>query len=262
MRATALLSRSVQRNLFPRSFRANFREPDRLWVGTRFVELWFFRNRRARRYILRVRPDGSARVTVPRQGSLTEARQFAERNATWIEQQVEKRLARPMVPPVWLPGTLLLYHGEKTALEVLPHGQAARLADQVISLVGANGDLRPFVERHLWNLAWDELVPRTRELAALHQVTIKRITVRNQCSRWGSSSAKRTISLNWRLVQTPAWVRDYIILHELMHLREMNHSWRFWHLVEQVCPNYKEAEKWLNQNSELLRGHPVRMQEP
>ena len=82
---------------------------------------------------------------------------------------------------------------------------------------------------------------------------MRRITVRNQRSRWGSCSVKGTISLNWRLIQTPPFVQDYIILHELMHLREMNHSRRYWRCVEQVCPNYRNAEAWLKQNKNLLR---------
>jgi hypothetical protein len=59
--------------------------------------------------------------------------------------------------------------------------------------------------------------------------------------------------LNWKLIQAPPFVRDYIILHELMHLRQMNHSARFWSEVENVCPDYKTAEKWLKQHSSLLK---------
>ena len=69
---------------------------------------------------------------------------------------------------------------------------------------------------------------------------------------WGSCSATGTISLNWRLVQTPEAVRDYIIHHELMHLKEMNHSGRFWARVEEVCPGWRDAETWLKRNGSLL----------
>jgi predicted metal-dependent hydrolase len=78
------------------------------------------------------------------------------------------------------------------------------------------------------------------------------VTVRNQRSRWGSCSAGGTVSLNWRLVQAPESVRDYIIYHELMHLREMNHSHRFWARVEEVCPGWRDAERWLKRNGSLL----------
>ncbi len=114
-------------------------------------------------------------------------------------------------------------------------------------------NLRHAVERQLHRLAVAELVPRTLELAQQHQLRVTRVTVRNQRSRWGSCSARGTISLNWRLIQTPQFVRDYIILHELMHLREMNHSARYWRCVEEVCPDYRTAEAWLKANHGLLR---------
>jgi predicted metal-dependent hydrolase len=78
------------------------------------------------------------------------------------------------------------------------------------------------------------------------------VTVRNQRSRWGSCSRRGTISLNWRLVQAPGFVRDYLVLHELAHLKEMNHSRRFWSEVARLCPDFAEAERWLKQHSTLL----------
>jgi predicted metal-dependent hydrolase len=96
------------------------------------------------------------------------------------------------------------------------------------------------------------LPARAWELAATVGVEVKQVTVRNQRSRWGSCSATGTISLNWRLVQTPDSVRDYIVYHELMHLREMNHSERFWARVEEVCPPWREAELWLKRNGSLV----------
>ena len=97
-----------------------------------------------------------------------------------------------------------------------------------------------------------ELPARTWELSATTRVDVKHVTVRNQRSRWGSCSATGTISLNWRLVQTPEFVRDYIIYHELMHLREMNHSHRFWARVAEVCPQWEEAERWIKRNASLV----------
>jgi predicted metal-dependent hydrolase len=101
-------------------------------------------------------------------------------------------------------------------------------------------------------LAARELPARVLELAAPHHLPVQRVTVRNQRSRWGSCSRRGTISLNWRLVQTPLFVRDYLVLHELAHLREMNHSSRFWSEVERICPDFPEAERWLKQHSGLL----------
>jgi predicted metal-dependent hydrolase len=98
-----------------------------------------------------------------------------------------------------------------------------------------------------------ELTARTCELANQHHIAIRRVSVRNQRSRWGSCSRRGTISLNWRLVQAPVFVRDYIILHELAHVKELNHSPRFWREVERLCPDFAEAERWLRGHSSLLR---------
>ena len=90
-----------------------------------------------------------------------------------------------------------------------------------------------------------ELPEALRALAARHDVTVTRVSVRNQRSRWGACSAQGAITLNWRLVLVPEFVRDYVMLHELMHRRELNHSRRFWRHVAAVCPRYQEARRWL-----------------
>jgi hypothetical protein len=128
-----------------------------------------------------------------------------------------------------------------------------RFGSEVVNVTDHGADLRAAIERHLWRLAAKELPPRVLEYATLHQLPVRRISVRNQRSRWGSCSRRRTISLNWRLIQTPAFVRDYILIHEIMHLREMNHSSRFWREVERACPDYETAERWLKQHSSLLK---------
>lgn len=238
--------------LFPQ-FRARQQGQELLRLGSRVVPLLFVRNEAARRYILRLQDDGSARVTVPRRGSLAAARDFAHRHLAWIEKQLRRKETQPVQPAAWAHGTEILFRGEQVRLLVEPGGKGVRFADQLLAVADTTGNLRCSVERHLGRLAANELVRRTRELASLYQLSIGRVTVRNQRSRWGSCSVKKTISLNWRLIQTPAFVRDYIILHELMHLREMNHSPRFWRQVEQVCPDYAKAETWLKQNSGMLR---------
>jgi hypothetical protein len=231
-------------------------QPDDDWLvaGTRRVRLCFVRNRRARRYILRLRPDGAARVTIPRGGSLAEAKRFAERNAPWLEQQLLRQTLRPRRPETWPAGTEIFFRGERVRLEHGANGEAGlvRLGSEAVPVAGATGDLRPIIERHLRRLATRELPLRVLELAALHHLPVQRVTVRNQRSRWGSCSRRGTISLNWRLVQTPLFVRDYLVLHELAHLKEMNHSRRFWGEVARLCPDFHEAERWLKQHSRLL----------
>ena len=225
-----------------------------LLVGARPVRLWFIRHRRARRYVLRLRPDGAARVTIPREGSIAEAKQFAEKNVGWLAKQLFRQAAQPMRPAIWLADTEILFRGEPVRLAVQTAESFCQIcfANEIVPVRHPNGDLRPAVEQYLWRLAARELPARAHELAALHQFTVRRVTVRNQHSRWGSCSRRGTISLNWRLVQTPLFVRDYIVLHELAHLKEMNHSRGFWREVERLCPDFIQAERWLKKHSTVL----------
>ena len=220
-------------------------------VDGQSVPLLFVRNLRARRYVLRLRPDGTARVTVPRGGSDATALEFAEKNAAWLRQQLQRAVTRPAGKTAWPVGAEIFYRGEKVMMAESEHGIS--FADQTLHLTPAALDCRPAIERHLRQFATAELPPRVFHFAQQHGLNVRRVTVRDQKSRWGSCSRRGTISLNWRLIQTPAFVTDYIILHELMHLRQMNHSRKFWQEVERVCPGYRAAEKWLKTHGRLLR---------
>ena len=226
-----------------------------LTIGPRTVPLRLVRNYRARRYILRLRPDGSARVTIPRGGSAAEAARFAERHSAWIERQLHRQSKQNAEQKTWTAGREILFRGDRVRLEIRAGERMAwvEFGGERVPLDEPGGDLRPIVELHLQKLAVHELPARVMELACTHKFSVRKISVRNQRSRWGSCSRPGNISLNWRLVQTPMFVRDYIILRELAHLRVMNHSPGFWREVERICPDYAAAEKWLKQNSSLLR---------
>lgn len=223
-----------------------------LQLGSRQMSLLMARHPRARRYLLRLRPDGVARVTIPRGGTPAAARQFVERNRAWLETQFQRLQAQPRHPVSWQVDSEIWFRGERVRLE---HADAGHIqfGGETLALADSETDLRPAIEKHLRRLATRELPPRVLEFAARHGLPVQRVTVRNQKSRWGSCSRRGTLSLNWRLIQTPELVRDYIILHELAHLRQMNHSEKFWQEVERLCPNYQAAERWLNEHRELLR---------
>ena len=106
-------------------------------------------------------------------------------------------------------------------------------------------NLKGPVEAWLRKYATVELPERLARLARLHGFDVEAVSIRNQRSRWGSCSPSGRISLNWRLVQFPAAVTDYVLLHELVHLRHMNHSRRFWTEVGRLCPEYLSARAWL-----------------
>ena len=171
------------------------------------LRIHFVRMRRARRYVMRVRPDGDLRVTIPRGGSKAEALRFADKHLEWARRQRARVLAsrRPVV-----------------------------------------------VDRELRARAAAELPPQLLVLAARHGLTVARVSIRNQRSRWGSCSPRGHIALNFRLLLMPPDVREYILIHELMHLRQPNHSIRFWRLVEAACPGFRDADRWLKKHGASL----------
>ncbi|MSO57361.1 MAG: DUF45 domain-containing protein [Acidobacteria bacterium] len=175
----------------------------------------FVRHARARRYLIRVRPDGSVRVTLPRWGSRRHAERFVEQQQSWIERQ--RRKAEQ--------------HRDAT-VEHTPE----QIAD--------------FRRR-----AAAELPDHLRRIAASHGLTVAKVSVRNQRWRWGSCSPAGHICLNWRLVLMPDFVRDYVLVHELMHLKRLDHSRAFWTMVADACPGYESARAWLRDSKHLL---PVR----
>ena len=183
-----------------RSFRLQAEE-------TESIRIHFVRMRRARRYVMRVRPDGDLRVTIPRGGSKAEALRFVERHRAWAERQ-RARVLETRRPAA--------------------------------------------VDRELRTKAAQELPPQLLALAAGHGLAVHRVTIRNQRSRWGSCSPRGHITLNFRLMLMPPDVREYILIHELMHLKQPNHSIRFWRLVEAACPGFRQAERWLKKHGPSL----------
>lgn len=107
-------------------------------------------------------------------------------------------------------------------------------------------------EPELRKRAARELPPQLMALAGAHDISVHRVSIRNQRSRWGACSSTGSITLNWRLILVPDFVREYVMIHELMHRRELNHSKRFWKHVAAACPRFKEARTWLLTDGQQL----------
>ena len=206
---------------------------------------------RAHNYALRLNREGEVVVTVPRGGSQREALAFVQRSRGWIDGQHVLRKGASGHAADWGAGTPLFFRGAVVSLRMI-HDRGrpvVEFGDERVYVADSGMNLRRPIEARLLELARAELPERTRQLAALHQIEIARVAGRNQASRWGSCSSSGVISLNWRLIQAPDWVRDYLIIHELMQRREMNHSIRFWRQVAAACPRWREAESWLDRHA-------------
>ena len=217
-------------------------------------DVLFERNPRAKYYRLTLRRDGQAVVTIPRRGTERVARAFAVEQSEWLEQMRQRHRSTPRQAAVWSLGTPVLWRGEMTEIRAAswrPFPQVCLGAD-VFRVSDFDSNLRPTLEAHFQRLARIELTARTWELSARTRMPVRRVVVRNQRTRWGSCSVGKEISLNWRIIQTPDWVRDYVIHHELTHLKIMDHSPRFWRRLAEVFPRVEKAEAWLKHDGSLL----------
>lgn len=216
--------------------------------GSATLELRLIRNPRARRYVLRVTGQAHIVVTVPRWGSVAEARRFAEAHTEWIARERLRRMTDGAAD-AWASGRAIWVRGERVAIAV--DGRVARAGD-VETVMAEGADLKVSLQSALRAAAKRELPPRLMALAATAGLRVARVSVRNQRSRWGSCSSRGSIALNWRLLQMPPDVRDYVLWHELMHLRRGDHSRAFWKLVAEVCPGYEQSRAWLRRHGREL----------
>ncbi len=206
------------------------------------------RHRQARRYTLRIHAATREVVlTMPPRGTLKEARDFAEKHGGWIAA----RLGRLPEAAPFCHGSIVPVRG---VAHRLVHRRTSRGTVWIEAIDGERllcvaGDM-PHVDRRVTDFlkreAKADLEAASRRYAEQLGVRARRITVRDQTSRWGSCSTTGVLSYSWRLILAPPFVLDYLAAHEVAHLREMNHSPRFWRLVAGLCPSMLRAKRWLD----------------
>ena len=206
---------------------------------------------RARRMVMRVHPlSGEVTVTAPVRTSLASALAFARGEVGWIARQ------RKQMPPAiaFVPGTIVPFGGAPHQIRhsaVKGPAPVWRDGDQILvsgKLEHARRRLADFFKRE----AKRALETRALEYGALLGVRPSRVVVRDTASRWGSCSSSRSLSFSWRLIFAPAFVRDYVVAHEVAHLKEMNHSPRFWAHVKTLSPDTDRARQWLRDHGRNL----------
>ncbi len=207
------------------------------------------RHRQARRYTLRIQAATREVVlTIPPRGTLKEARAFAQKQGGWIAARLDR-----------LPEAVPFAHGVVVPLRGLSHRIVHRRGARgtVWTETSADGarllcvaGKAPHINRRVGDFlrreAKRELETASLRFAADLGVTVRRLAVRDQSSRWGSCSTAGVLSYSWRLILAPGYVLNYLAAHEVAHLIEMNHSARFWRLVQRLCPDHERAKVWLD----------------
>jgi predicted metal-dependent hydrolase len=207
------------------------------------------RHRQARRYTLRINAASRDVVlTMPPRGSVREAMEFAQKHGGWIAARLHRL---PAAQP-FADGTVVPLRGVAHRIVHRPRVRGtvwAETADDGEPLLCVTGE-PPHVDRRVSDFlkreAWHDLDAASRRAAEQLGVSIKRISVRDQSGRWGSCSTTGMLSYSWRLILAPPFVLDYLAVHEVAHLVEMNHSPRFWRLVHGVCADAHRAKVWLD----------------
>lgn len=220
-------------------------EPARLEIGGTGLEVFFRRNGQARRLVLRLNSEGTAAiVTVPKGISRARALDFVERSTVWLEARLAQRGVRVDLAP----GSSIPLRGVPHEIRHIPARRGTVTADPLAQLIHVPGEL-PHLARRLTDwlkiAARQELTAASQRYAAAMDVGFRRITIRDQKSRWGSCSAAGDLSFSWRLILTPSHVLDYVAAHEVAHLKHMDHGPQFWRLVLRHCPEASRAKKWL-----------------
>lgn len=178
-------------------------------------EITLIRSRR-KTISIEVTTDAQVIVRAPNRAPLSDINRFIGEKADWIDKSLNKMRQRQV-----------------------EQSQRKELSPQEVKLLVTRAK---------------RIIPqRVRYYADIMGVTYGRITIRMQKSRWGSCSGKGNLNFNCLLMRTPETIIDYVVVHELCHLKEMNHSPRFWAEVEKVLPDYKERRKWLKDHeSEIM----------
>jgi predicted metal-dependent hydrolase len=229
--------------------------PDPAHLDVRHEEACFRialrRRASARRMTLRVSTvTRDVVLTIPEHADLRAATRFADAHGSWIAA----RLAR-------VPERVALVHGALVPFRGVPHrivhwsgvrGTTSSLTgpegEPIIAVSGALPHAARRVREFLEREARHDLAEAVGRYTDALGIPAKRLTVRDTRSRWGSCSATGCLSFSWRLILAPPFVLDYLAAHEVAHLKEMNHSARYWRLVHKLCARTEEAERWLKRH--------------
>lgn len=224
----------------------------------RTVSVTVRRSARAQRLILRLDQTGKVTLVLPPGVREAEAQAFLKAHAGWLES----RLAKVPEKLAFAPGASVPYRGVEHRIRHRNTGEGRGRRGVVWLETAADGPELHIAgpEEHLPRRLTDwlkaearrELAARSRLYAARLGRPIGRVTVRDTRSRWGSCSSKGDLSFCWRLILAPDFVIDYVVAHEAAHLVEMNHSVRFWRLVDQLQVDRQRAQRWLKAHGPRL----------
>ena len=201
-------------------------------------------SKKARYLRLQIIRGNELEVILPRGCEISEAEKFIIKKAKWIKKHLKEK--KKEVEKFLLFGREILVNQE---FELFIKKHKINFENNTLKIVSPSGSIakiKTIYEIWLKHQAKIYLINRAVELAGALDFSINKVSIKGQKTRWGSCSSKKNLSFNFKLMQYMKEIIDYVIIHELCHLQEMNHSKKFWLLVEKYVPDYKALRKELN----------------
>jgi len=200
---------------------------------------------------IKVSEDGHVRILVPNSFTADDIESLLAKKSKWIEKQQSFFANKSRIE---LGRNQLLLFGNRYSYFYDSTYKQKIVVDHDFKTIRAKRDLLDLNVQKKWykKIARKHLVKRTEELAVRLKFNYNKIYIRGQRTKLGNCSEEKNISLNWRLMKTPEIVVDYIIIHELVHTKTMNHTAKFWTLLKSIYPDYKYAINWLDKYGNSL----------
>ena len=215
------------------------------------------RSSRAQRVVLRILPStGQVELVLPRHVSEQEGVIFLHQKTKWLDG----RLMKYLEPIPFKDGGIVPFLGEPLTIIHLNSGRrdVYREGEKLI-VAGPKASLSKAIHDWFKQEGGTEITVRVKKKSEMIDRTYGRLTIRDTKSRWGSCSSKGNLNFSWRVVMAPSYVLDYLVAHEVAHLAEMNHSIRFWRIVESLSDELQRGRRWLRQNGHELHRYGVEL---
>lgn len=198
--------------------------------------------------------DGSLIVRAPYKTTSKQIEAFVKEKEGWIRSKKEIATKLPRYKPKeFMPGEEFIYLGEiYTLVLVDEQSEPLVLSEHFLLLRSVVLNAKEVFTQWYKNQAKQVITARVNIFAEKYDFEYKRINITSAKTRWGSCSSKGSLNFTWRLVMAPQDVIDYVIVHELAHLKINNHSMEYWRELEQIMPDYRDRKNWLNDNGQLL----------
>jgi len=195
---------------------------------------------------IRVDEKQMVRVIVPDRFSDSEINLLLDQKETWINNKLEFFTNRPVIIP--LENDQLLYLGEKYRFKKNDELKKQVLVNFETKIIQSDYDLlNPIIQFNWYRIEARKIIlKKLEELSKPYNFNYNKVFIRNQKTKWGNCSGMKNLSFNWRLIKSPQFVMDYVIMHELVHTEIFKHTRQFWVKLKSVYPKYKESIQWLD----------------